>query len=277
MSMKHWWDSCLCGASDYETFFTYDAPPEGENLFSFSGQLDYRREFLRCGSCGHFVARHQLDMSSFYEGSYAKSLYGGTEKILQTYKRIMGLPEASSDNIGRVRKVLDLCADYCSAAGAHQLLDVGSGLGVFISKMQEAGWECTGLEPDPAYAEHLRVNIGATAITADFMVTDQLETYDLISFNKVLEHVSDPLTMLGRVHQFLKPEGCVYIELPDGATASKDGPGREEFFVEHYHAFSEESAKYLADKAGLTILHLESLQEPSTKYTIRLLAQRKAA
>ena len=44
---------------------------------------------------------------------------------------------------------------------------------------------------------------------------------------------------------------------------------REEFFIEHYHAFSLASIGLLIEKAGLTILSIERLREPSGKYTLR--------
>ena len=87
--------------------------------------------------------------------------------------------------------------------------------------------------------------------------------------NKVLEHVDDPAAMLAKAKDNLDPGGLVYIELPDAEHASVEGKGREEFFIDHIHVFSTNSVKHLAGRAGFETVLIETLQEPSTKYTIR--------
>jgi hypothetical protein len=68
----------------------------------------------------------------------------------------------------------------------------------------------------------------------------------------------------------VRENGIVYVELPDGEAAISEGAGREEFFIEHYHAFSMSSAALLARCAGFTPLLIERLREPSGKFTLRV-------
>ena len=74
--------------------------------------------------------------------------------------------------------------------------------------------------------------------------------------------------MLARVHDNLTEQGLVYVEVPDGEAAAADGPGREEFFVEHLHVFSAASLPMAAARAGFAVRALERIREPSTKYTL---------
>jgi hypothetical protein len=60
----------------------------------------------------------------------------------------------------------------------------------------------------------------------------------------------------------------VYVELPDGEGAATDGPGREEFFIEHLHVFSMASMCLLAARAGFSVQLAERLREPSGKFTL---------
>ena len=55
--------------------------------------------------------------------------------------------------------------------------------------------------------------------------------FNLITFNKVLEHVDNPVEILKKSKDYLKPNGFVYIELPDGDNALKSEGiiNREEF------------------------------------------------
>ena len=131
------------------------------------------------------------------------------------------------------------------------------------------GWRGVALDPDPRAAAHAREVVGVDAICGDFFDVSVDEQFEVISFNKVLEHVPDPTAMLVKAGELLRPNGLVYVEIPDGDLASRAGQGREEFFVEHLHVFSLVSTALVCERAGFDVLSIERLQEPSTKYTIR--------
>jgi SAM-dependent methyltransferase len=149
------------------------------------------------------------------------------------------------------------------------LLDVGSGLCVFPARMKEEGWDCTALDPDPRTVKHARQYIGIDAICGDFLSSIRIPSFDLITFNKVLEHVENPVGMLEKSHAHLCAHGVVYVELPDGEAAISAGARREEFFIEHFHVFSLTSFSLLANRAGFSIDCIERIREPSMKYTLR--------
>ena len=253
--------SCpLCESAELEELFHYDRPPEGETRFDLGGQ-PYDRTIWRCRRCGHLISRHELDLTGLYEGAYMDATYAG-ERLRQTYERIMALPPERSDNVQRVARIVAELPD------PGTVLDVGSGLGVFPGRMKEAGWEVTALDPDPRAVAHIREVVGVTAVQADFMEADELGTFDLVTFNKVLEHVTDPVAMLARSARYPRPGGTVYVELPDGELAAAEGPGREELFIEHHHAFSMVSLCLLAARAGFVVRRCERMREPSDKLTL---------
>src|SRR5262249_32775159 len=128
---------------------------------------------------------------------------------------------------------------------------------------------CTALDPDPRAVAHARETVGVTAVCGDFMTVQGLERFDLVTFNKVLEHVKDPVAMLAQALAYVQPAGFVYVEVPDGEAAAVEGAGREEFFIDHWHVFSAVSLAQLAVRAGFTVHSLERLREPSSKYTLR--------
>lgn len=252
----------MCRMPGMELHFEYDTRPEGETLFDLHGER-YRREVLRCPSCGHFISQTPLDLSGLYDGDYMDATYAG-DRLRTTYERIMGLPPEQSDNAARVARIVE------SLGTDGRVLDVGSGLGVFPARMQQVGWHAVALDPDPRAAEHTRSVIGIEHVQADFFAADldAIDRFDLVTLNKVLEHVEDPVAMLSRAARLLADGGCIYIELPDGEAAAEHGPGREEFFVEHLHVFSMASMALLANHAGLRVVRAERLFEPSTKYTL---------
>lgn len=260
---------CPCDGSRFSRVFSYDAPPRREIRFRFAAAGPYRREILRCDLCGHFVSLHRMDATALYAGDYVSSTYG-PNGIGQAFEHIVALDPAKSDNVGRVRRINAFADRYFSSRpnGSRTVLDVGSGLGVFVHGMKAQGWTCTALDPDSRAVRHAAEVVGVTAVQGDFMQANRLGRFDLVTFNKVLEHVADPVGLLARAHTHVAEGGLVYVEVPDGETAAAAGPEREEFFIDHLHIFSAASLALLAVRAGLVVDVLERLWEPSGKYTL---------
>ena len=213
-----------------------------------------------------------MELAGLYSGDYVSSTYGTAMRA--AYDRILALPPSRSDNRGRVDRVRAFAAArWGESRPRPAILDVGSGLCVFLARLHAAGWICTALDPDERAVEHARGVVGIDAVCADFQSGPDLGTFDVVTFNKVLEHVPDPVGMLERAARYLRPGGFVYLEVPDGDAAAAEGQGREEFFVDHWHVFSPASVALLARNAGLSPIAIERLREPSTKYTLRAFAE----
>jgi 2-polyprenyl-3-methyl-5-hydroxy-6-metoxy-1,4-benzoquinol methylase len=260
---------CICGSDQLDTVFSYDRPPEGEIRFEFSSGA-YQRKVVRCRHCGHFLSVHDMDMTRLYAGQYVDATYA--DGLKRAYDRVIALASTKSDNAGRVAHVAAYARARLPGAsiGRVSVLDVGSGLCVFLSRLkQETGWHCVALDPDFRAASHAREVAGIEAVCGDFMEIDDLGRFDIVTFNKVLEHVEDPVAMLTRANRHLAPGGFVYVELPDGEAARLEGPEREEFFIDHHHIFSLQSLSMLSESAGFRLTQSERLREPSTKFTLR--------
>ena len=214
---------------------------------------------------------HNYDMESLYVSDYVSKTYKSNLKVV--FDRIISLPPEKSDNFHRVNRIKNFLS---SDVKDKSVLDVGSGLCVFLYLLQaETNWNCFALDPDKAQAEHAR-NVGINSVCADFKDFEPNEKkYDLITFNKVLEHLKDPIPFLLKAKELLKESGVIYIELPDGEAAYNNSVEREEFFIEHYHVFSLESMLVLGKKADLEIIFLEKIVEPSGKYTLRMFCKNK--
>jgi SAM-dependent methyltransferase len=259
----------ISGATEARRVFVYDAPPAGEIGFRRAPGQAYHREVWQFEGSRHFVSEHAMDVGTGYDGDYVNATYGSTDGMVASFERVVGLPPERSDNAGRIARVRAFALAHFGSDRPVRLLDVGAGLGVFPYVVKRSGWSCTAVDPDFRAVEHMRSRVGVEAVCGDFMQIDGIGRFDVVTFNKVLEHVTDPVAMLARAHRFLAPGGFVYVELPDGERASRDGAGREEFFIEHLHVFSFVSIAMLAEAAGFVPVAVERLQEPSTKYTLR--------
>lgn len=256
---------CPCAGAHMEDAWTYEEAPAGETRFRALEGRSYRRTVRRCRACAHHTSDPGFDPAALYAGGYMDDTYrdGG---IGAAFARIAALPPERSDNAGRVRRVAGFAGGR--ADGPPTALDVGSGLCVFLHGLAAEGWRGTALDPDPAAAAHARDTVGVEAVAADFMHANDLGRFDLVALNKVIEHVADPVAMLARAGDHLAPGGLVYCEVPDAPAAALEGPGREEFFIEHLHVFSPASLAMAAARAGLSPVRMERLHEPSGKWTI---------
>lgn len=258
---------CPCDRSSIVSVFQYNERPDGEAPFDLRGD-DYVRWFDQCTACRHWFGRHNLDLANLYSGEYVSATYG--DGLARAFDRIVSLPAGASDNAGRARRVDEFAANLLGQGSTRKLLDVGSGTGVFPYAMKQRGWNCTALDPDPRACEHLRETVGVSVVEGDLMTLDLSSegVFDLITFNKVLEHVENPVEMLRAAIRHLDPQGILYVEVPDGDTAAAAGQGREEFFIEHSHAFSAPSLAATVERSGLTCLELRRIVDPSGKFTI---------
>ena len=262
----------FCLYQSFSNVFTYYSPPNGEIKFGFNTNKEYYRQIFRCDSCGHFVSVCEMEMGELYSGDYVSSNYQDAKGIKRNFDRIISLPPSESDNANRVEGVLNFAKKQFTSSTLSKppsLLDVGSGLAVFPYKMKEKGWNCTTLDPDIRSVEHARKVVGAKSIHADFIKVEDLGKFDMISFNKVLEHVEDPVKMLAKSLNYIEETGFVYVEVPDGEFAMIEGKEREEFFIDHHHIFSVASLSLLASRSGYNAKIIERLREPSRKFTLR--------
>ena len=255
--------SCLlCGNKNWRKIAAFDKPQPTEKSF---GVDPYYRELWQCINCGLFVNRHDHDISQIYDGAYRSGAY--ETQSGSRFQKIMELPFAKSDNKKRIGRINDYVR--ISRPQASHLLDVGSGMGVFPAGMLGGGWQVTAVDPDPDNLRNLHEFGDGIACIAGYFPNVELEDkFDLITFNKVLEHIEPMVDTLAGVNRFLKPDGLVYIELPDGEAAAQESAARQEFFLEHFYAFSVDSVALLARRAGLRVELIERIRDPSGKYTL---------
>lgn len=257
---------CPCDGRHVKPAFDYATRPPGETNFAIGG-AEYERHFDCCDSCGHWFGRHAMRLGDLYIGAYVETTYG--ENLKATFERIIALPPDSSDNFGRSQRIEDFASKFL-ADDQRSLLDIGSGTGVFPYTMNDLGWSCTALDPDSRACEHLRERVGVAVIHGDLnsIGRESIGTFDLVTLNKVIEHVDDPVDMLTSAGQLLSRKSLLYLEVPDGSAAARLGQEREEFYVEHVHAFSVASLALSIERAGLSCISLNRVVEPSGKCTL---------
>jgi 2-polyprenyl-3-methyl-5-hydroxy-6-metoxy-1,4-benzoquinol methylase len=247
---------------------TIDRKPEYETDYNINPDL-YLRIVYQCHSCKAYINFHSLLDKNFYSGEYNKAITLGT--IENRFNRIISLPNSTSDNKQRVKRIVTFFNEHIPVRENPRLLDVGSGTCVFPYEMKSNGFQTSCIDPDEAAIMHARNNVQVdNAHHGDMFNFKTDQKFDLITFNKVLEHFKDPADHLTESGKYLKKDGLIYIELPEGDRIVKTNRinKRAEFAIEHYIIFNTPSIKKLAENCNMEIVYDNIITDPSGKYTI---------
>ena len=258
----------LCKSYSLKTLKEITKKPSKETDFLIE-KAKYKRIIRKCKTCGIFLNMHDYDLDFLYKKIYNQKTY--ENNLTEHFDAIMSLPFSKSDNKQRVERINNYFIQKSKLIKHISVLDIGSGLCVFLAELKKYYADVTCIDPSHKAIKHAKDYVGiSNTIHGNFDDVAIDKKYDLITFNKVLEHVKNPVELLIKAKSLLNQNGCIYIELPDGDCAAKNGGfvDREEFYIEHYTIFTLLSFKYLVKKTGLNIEKVESIHESSDKYTI---------
>ncbi|GAH15828.1 unnamed protein product, partial [marine sediment metagenome] len=100
-----------------------------------------------------------------------------------------------------------------------RLLDIGCGLGAFLSKAKKRGYKVFGIDINRDTVAVAKKRYGLEGVYA----IDEKELYDhfifkkfdVITFFEVLEHLDDPTQFIVRVKKILKCGGYIVLSVPN--------------------------------------------------------------
>ena len=215
------WISCpICGSKRYRPDWLISS---------------YR--FVTCRRCGHIYQNPQPVFDDL-QGRYAEEYFAYERANEEQFFELMrkGLEDVDFPALTR------------ALGGPGRFLDIGCATGRLISHLRSEGWEVAGVEicePAARFAQaerSLPVFIGQVE-DSDF----EPESFDIVHFSHVIEHVPDPRVFLGRVYELLRPGGFVVIVTPDagGFQARFFGRKWRSAIADHLNLFSHKSMRRL--------------------------------
>jgi 2-polyprenyl-3-methyl-5-hydroxy-6-metoxy-1,4-benzoquinol methylase len=228
-----------------------------------------RYRLLRCPSCRtHFLRPATAHPTWADESRY----WERKEFKLDMYESA----DVQADYDGRYRAVL---ARVRGGAGpVESVLDVGCGVGNFLSLAGRLGIDAVGVDIDarPVAAARARGLRAFTAAELDRHVPD--ESVDAATMWDVVEHVIDPGALLADTLRKVRHGGLIIVETPDGrfplrpvarglayASAGTIGLARRLYYWEHKTYFSETGLRVLLEQHGCETLSVERLTSPRAK------------
>lgn len=155
------------------------------------------------------------------------------------------------------------------------LLDLGCSSGAFLESLKGEPWKLYGIEMSAEGARTAEARSGAHVFAGDIPDAPFApESFDVITCFDVLEHLYEPLRVMVKVREWLKPGGIFYVMVPniDSAEANLFGTywhGLE--LPRHLFHYSPASIRYLARSVGLEEVSLIAGRNPAVGTSLRYL------
>lgn len=147
-------------------------------------------------------APNQDDLNKYYESeeyiSHTDSKKGVMAFLYQTIKK------------RSLKKKVRLITKHNSGKGT--LLDIGAGTGDFLLTAQAAGWDISGMEPNPkAIAQAALKNMKLEESLSRF----KGRTFDVVTLWHVLEHLPNLEEQISTIESLVRPGGTLLVAVPN--------------------------------------------------------------
>ncbi len=188
-------------------------------------------EYLKCNLCGRDQPIILLRKFDFYivKCSHCSLVYANPRlipSILLTrhnedylMKEYLPSLEIWGDQVDMAPFRLKYCGllDFLEGFKKNlSLLDVGCGPGLFVKAAEERGWAAQGVDISSSAVEFGKKNLGVHLFCGSLEEMHfEEDRFDVILFQDVVEHLFDPLTVLGEVYRVLRRGGVVFISTPN--------------------------------------------------------------
>lgn len=226
------------------------------NCFVAQDARHSKFEYWECSVCGCLSLQNPpFDWSAYYPPDYY-SLRNEVKNRLTTriadYFRVTHTPVAS-DLIRRCRTDWTMIS-IAPLRRSDKLLDVGSGAGQIVYRLQQLGFDALGIDPfvnSDIYDDDGRLRVCKCALA------DCPGMYDVILLSHSLEHMVDPEEVLKEIRRHLRPGGRAIIRIPLALEDWRINRDRWHELDPPRHLFlhTPESLAIIAARASLRIVH----------------------
>jgi len=160
----------------------------------------------------------------------------------------------------RLQRCIDLITPHVRAGA--EVLEIGSGDGAMLRFLKDIGARPTGIDIDAASAASMREAIGVPILAGAFEdIEFHGKKFDAVVLVHLIEHFFEPVAMLRRIRDLLKPGGWVFVETPN-IMRPKVGP-RRVFSLAHNYHFSPRTLALAFHKAGFACTALREFRRDS--------------
>lgn len=225
----------------------------GNNLIKFAN-IDYL-EAKKCLDCGMISVNPHLNkqgLSIIYKNYFNKRLSEDQKTLFEKRKIMYKLDH------DWITKFID----------SGKILDVGSSGGQFLSLFDSTKWERLGVEIDEDAAQFAESEFDIPIKIGYLPEINFEEKFDLIVIRGVIEHFSDPISVLKKCTDILNPNGFLFITATPVGNSFAFDVYREKWHLfdplAHIHFFSVDLLSKVLKKYDMSLIeqHYQYLETP---------------
>jgi 2-polyprenyl-3-methyl-5-hydroxy-6-metoxy-1,4-benzoquinol methylase len=185
--------ACLCGGRKFIYLAGYD-------------RYGMSQSTVMCGNCGLVQSNPRMtpdEYARFYSSDTYRRCYDSTD-YLEKYE-VRYSPRTGQHILQEIRKVKDMNSGV-------SVLEIGAGGGWNLIPFRDVGASVLGVDYSPSLVELGKAH-GIAMQQGD---ADSIQgQHDVVILNHVFEHLLDPLGTLEKIKTHLKPDGILYIAVPN--------------------------------------------------------------
>ena len=201
-------------------------------------------KMLLCTYCDiHILAEQpsKQNLDAYYTSSYAMS---ASEVLSSEHRRLFRLPEQFW-LISELQKQ--------GIQSGDSILDIGCDKGYFLDQCRRFGYSVHGVEP----SEQARLYCKSIGLNIESDIAHIDTQFNTITLWHVLEHFTDPSSLINSCYTLLKQDGLLFIRVPD--FSSFWSRLFRQYWIwfqphNHYVHYSKQSLKKLVEAQGFDII-----------------------
>lgn len=245
--------SCsICASSSADSYgMRYD------DRYGYAGLFD----LMKCKGCGHIFLKQDFtpeQLTDLYSNYYPRSQFN-----IESY-------QAHQEKEGFVAWLDGLKSSAFRWVPKNiRVLDIGCGFGESLGFHAGRGCDVYGVEADEnirRVAEKFGYNVHVGLFDSDIY---DLDFFDCVTMDQVMEHVTDPVDTLQGIARVLKPGGQVILTFPNAGGWGAKVFGRKWINWHtpyHLQFYSKTSMQKLAKLAGLEIVSVKTITASAWLY-----------
>jgi 2-polyprenyl-3-methyl-5-hydroxy-6-metoxy-1,4-benzoquinol methylase len=184
--------SCpICSSLSFSEYYDARKP-----LVNYTGGLPGL--VVRCNDCSMIYKSFTMDLSAVYDIDYASEFQNIKDYYGESAKKLFSNILSHSKN----------------RVPGNNLLDIGSGMGLFLDVASNLGYASTGVELNSQLAAIIS-DKGHKVFNINVNEIPESHQFDVISMMDIIEHLEDPKGVLIKLRQLLSDQGELIVYTPN--------------------------------------------------------------
>lgn len=222
----------------------------GSNFEIITNQLrnDIKRNIVRCNKCKIISLENPEKNVVDYTKLEYRQKYTAIVNEESSPKEFFDLQmNFQKDRLERIR---DLIKED------SEILEIGSSTGHFLESIKNSVSKVVGVELDPNHAKFARDFCNLEILEKPLEKIDfKNKKFDVIFMFQVFEHIQQPLQLLEKCKKILKPNGTIYVEVPNiddvlFSIYESESFKKRYFRSPHVYYYSKNTIEKMFNKAG---------------------------